>query len=105
MIFSLFNLSLNRFESICTTFKNEARKICDISDTISQNDRQDQIRTAFILKELTTEMILECANKKMCLVKMQKKENKSGIICYESKSKIQFLINRLEQQSSDMIKS
>jgi hypothetical protein len=50
-------------------------------------------------------MILECANKKMCLVKMQQKEDKSGIVCYEAKSKIQFLINRLEQQSNDMIKS
>jgi hypothetical protein len=88
MIFSLFNMSLNRFESICTTFKKEAEKIQYNSDYAHENDRQDQIRSAFILKELTTEMILECANKKKCLIKMQKKENKGGIICYEAKSKI-----------------
>jgi len=36
---------------------------------------------------------------------MQRKEKHAGINNYEAKSKMQFLINRLEQQSNDMIKS
>jgi len=41
LIFSLFNMSLNRFESICTTFKNEAEKIQYNSDYAHENDRHD----------------------------------------------------------------
>jgi hypothetical protein len=63
-------MSLNRFEGICTTFKRETEKLVEIFDRISLKDRHDVIRQAYILKQLTTEMIKECENKTDCLKTM-----------------------------------
>jgi hypothetical protein len=70
IIFCIINLSLNRFEGICTTFKKETEKLVEIFDQISLKDRHDIIRQAYILKHLTNEMIKECENKTDCLKTM-----------------------------------
>ena len=70
IIFCIINMSLNRFESICTTFKKETERLVEVFDRITLKDRHDIIRQGYILKQLTTEMIKECENKTDCLKTM-----------------------------------
>ncbi len=67
IILCMINLSLNRFERICTTFTQETKRFKEVFDKIILKDRHDIIRQAYILRQLTTEMTQECRNKADCL--------------------------------------